>query len=837
MVFHKDNSGNSDNNSEHATQHGFEEKKPYTAKDISEFIGKHANVATKTVWKAIEKTAEALGVKVNFISDAEYFKIHPKNSNGVYKNGEITIRSGIFGNPARAAYVMTHEAIHGVTSHIINAVKKGDKTALAKLSEKQIKAAQTLSKLLEYSKAKGHLKGEYGITNEHELLAELSNPDFVKKLQGANKGVVDRIVNWVMDMIGIPQTDYDKARKVLKDMLTAPKQVESNSKGVSLKETTIAKQQKDLGVQYSMLTKSDFNADGTVKESVLKEIEAERKTIIEQAKTNGTYMQAPNGKPTKLNKEQWVATRTKRFKDWFGDWENDPENASKVKDENGEPLVVYHGTNYAGFSEFRESSRNIYFSNIDRASWYVTTEMRPKIAKEFNDNGYYGGIYAVFLNIRKPKNIDAKGKHAQKINDTIPKNKDGVIVDNALDPTYDDGSWFEATNYIVSNPTQIKSATDNVGTFSSDNNNILFQKGNKSEQTTAPLTEKEKTSFIGRLFGKGLAKSITVDEAKMRADMEQRFGEGVTLDEASAGNNDVQFLRTSQGEVKGYVTPDGHVFIDPKHLDSNTPVHEFGHLWNSHIKENNPELWAKGRELVKNSPEWDRIKNSKEYAHLQGDENKIADEVLATLYGEEGQKRLAGKDKGLLQNIKDWVAEVWNDLKQVFGKGNPDILKMTPEQISNLSLGEFIGKAVDNITDGKRLESSGKQEADSDFFAEDDARYQIDSDQDNEESDTDTRRMGKKAVETRAFLSNNLDNDVRQMLEDNGLKYKQQNQNQAEVSVLYFLLLVGVSTNRKEKNSWSLKTQPFSKNINTIETFSIKNKDFFVPLYCSPFLK
>jgi hypothetical protein len=135
------------------------------------------------------------------------------------------------------------------------------------------------------------------------------------------------------------------------------------------------------------------------------------------------------------------------------------------------------------------------------------------------------------------------------------------------------------------------------------------------------------------------------------------------------------------------------------------------------------------------------------------------------------------------------------------------------------------------------VESSGKQEADSDFFAEDDARYQIDSDQDNEESDTDTRRMGKKAVETRAFLSNNLDNDVRQMLEDNGLKYKQQNQNQAEVSVLYFLLLVGVSTNRKEKNSWSLKTQPFSKNINTIETFSIKNKDFFVPLYCSPFLK
>ena len=44
--------------------------------------------------------------------------------------------------------------------------------------------------------------------------------------------------------------------------------------------------------------------------------------------------------------EQWTTVRTKRFKEWFGDWENDPENASKVVDENGEPLVVYHGTAY-----------------------------------------------------------------------------------------------------------------------------------------------------------------------------------------------------------------------------------------------------------------------------------------------------------------------------------------------------------------------------------------------------------------------------------------------------------------------------------------------------------
>ena len=30
-------------------------------------------------------------------------------------------------------------------------------------------------------------------------------------------------------------------------------------------------------------------------------------------------------------------TKSDAFKEWFGDWENDPEHASKVVDENGRP--------------------------------------------------------------------------------------------------------------------------------------------------------------------------------------------------------------------------------------------------------------------------------------------------------------------------------------------------------------------------------------------------------------------------------------------------------------------------------------------------------------------
>lgn len=43
--------------------------------------------------------------------------------------------------------------------------------------------------------------------------------------------------------------------------------------------------------------------------------------IKAKAIADGTFMKAPNGKPTNLNERQWLQVRTTAFKDWFGDWE------------------------------------------------------------------------------------------------------------------------------------------------------------------------------------------------------------------------------------------------------------------------------------------------------------------------------------------------------------------------------------------------------------------------------------------------------------------------------------------------------------------------------------
>ena len=74
------------------------------------------------------------------------------------------------------------------------------------------------------------------------------------------------------------------------------------------------------------------------------ENEIEMLRIKQESIFDAVFMKAPNGAPTNLTERQWLTVRTQTFKAWFGDWENTPENASKVVDENGEPKVVYHGT-------------------------------------------------------------------------------------------------------------------------------------------------------------------------------------------------------------------------------------------------------------------------------------------------------------------------------------------------------------------------------------------------------------------------------------------------------------------------------------------------------------
>ena len=210
----------------------------------------------------------------------------------------------------------------------------------------------------------------------------------------------------------------------------------------------------------------------------------EKADIKKKAETEGTFMKAPNGKDTNLTEDQWLSVRTAAFKNWFGDWEHDPENASKVVDKNGEPLVVYHGT-YGDFTVFDKAKIG---SATDYGIWgrgFYFTNM---------ENTPYGNKkLALFLNIRNPF-IFNDYKSAEEIGDYLniwdgnfhEDDRFGIfrpyatgaaqIADSAQERGHDGliavlGKW---TEYIAFEPNQIKSSTDNRGTFDPKNPDITF---------------------------------------------------------------------------------------------------------------------------------------------------------------------------------------------------------------------------------------------------------------------------------------------------------------------------------------------------------------------------
>ena len=203
-------------------------------------------------------------------------------------------------------------------------------------------------------------------------------------------------------------------------------------------------------------------------------ISPEEENIIEKAKSDGSYMKAPNGNPTNLNEKQWVQVRTKAFKEWFGDWENNPEDASKVIDENGEPRVVYHGT-YADFNAFDESHLgDVTDLNATNEDWAKTSH----IGFWFNDNkiGFYTKHKPVFLNVRNPLEFASM----ESLVDEMSYYDSGEDFKRSNSDGYDSVIVLEdeemgGRSYSVFNDNQIKSATENNGGFSSYNDDIRFR--------------------------------------------------------------------------------------------------------------------------------------------------------------------------------------------------------------------------------------------------------------------------------------------------------------------------------------------------------------------------
>ena len=156
-------------------------------------------------------------------------------------------------------------------------------------------------------------------------------------------------------------------------------------------------------------------------------------------------------------------------------------------------------------------------------------------------------------------------------------------------------------------------------------------------------------------------------------------------------------LQDAEGNVYGYVTPEGVVHLDATRMNANTPIHEFGHLWNSFTKENDTALYNRGVELIKQSPYWERVNNNTDYASLS--EEQRVDEALAMAIGDKGE---AITNRKLKQQFVDWLSEIWQSIKRAFSIN-------TNVSLADMTLSDFTDRAVQDLLRGERLTDTSVQ--------------------------------------------------------------------------------------------------------------------------------
>ena len=236
------------------------------------------------------------------------------------------------------------------------------------------------------------------------------------------------------------------------------------------------------------------------------------KILYQSAATAGAETSAEISDAQKEWQEK--GTDSKYFKKWFGD--------SKVVDENGQPLVVYHGSPSHDITTF-DSDKTLY-GEISKGFNFFTNKKSAyqnsadDYANFAGTNGYRrnGKVYETYLKIQKPLHIkytsnamslyngDKRYSTPVEYYDTNYKeikekynngDYDGIIIENT-DKNNDD-----SIIYLVPNSEQIKSV-NNRGTFDESNPNIYFQ-----SEIIEPVPESENNNyknFVQKVFDKKL---------------------------------------------------------------------------------------------------------------------------------------------------------------------------------------------------------------------------------------------------------------------------------------------------------------------------------------------
>ena len=439
------------------------------------------------------------------------------------------------------------------------------------------------------------------------------------------------------------------------------------------------------------------------------------------------------------NRNRFVDAKLQHF---FETAREAQENSSKVVDENGEPMVVYHGTNKFGFTvfdkEFSDDKTSIFFTDrVDIAKGYAGVNADVRSLYDDDTTGGYSKdeiLSMLFADV----DISSHTNGWDVANDILPyitedigitaeyDDEDGVLTlsSSYSGDTYrltdEEFSWEKVENWLRDNADLENVIDKGAGIYGVFVNarNVLDIDAGGSMWSSIPKKKVKGAEGIGNMDTRDIvehAKKLNYDGVYIK-DLLDTGGRGYGLVGDIEGdifislvdknqiksatdnigtfneeNEDIRYMRPN-GTVLGFVKGNT-IYLNPDEVSLNTPIHEFGHLWVSQVKEHFPDLWAKGKELFLESDYLRKVQADPNYQHLDLDGQ--IDEAMARAIGDRGEQEL---DKTLLEKILDWIAEVWDKIGGVFGINN-----LTSEQISNLTLQDFTDMATSELLSGQNL--------------------------------------------------------------------------------------------------------------------------------------
>lgn len=185
-----------------------------------------------------------------------------------------------------------------------------------------------------------------------------------------------------------------------------------------------------------------------------------------------------------------------------------------------------------------------------------------------------------------------------------------------------------------------------------------------------------------------------------------KVGNSAETAKSSEKKGGVRYLLDGEGRVYGW-TVGGKVYLNRDAMNPEAPLHEYTHLWDEMVRRENPELWERGKELLKQTDEWEKVMNDPAYADIRDNEDAVASEVHSRLTGKDGARILeemisGAKGDGVLEtarkvtlvdSIKRWLSDMFAALKKTLSN-------WSREELNALSLEDFNNMALRDLAEG-----------------------------------------------------------------------------------------------------------------------------------------